>query len=287
MVSGIWLLAIGQLFCWSALYFIFPAALLSWEEHYGWQRSELTLAFTLAVSVSALLSPLAGRIVDDGKAPLLIPLSALCGSLLLCSLAWVESLWLFTMIWVLIGACLSGCLYDPCFALLIRHQDLSARRGISIITLVAGFAGTLTFPGVHLLQEWFGQEVMILSFGMSGIMIAAPCLLLGSRKVARDKVQLAPVQTTLPPASGIWNRPLFLLLTAAFALLALIHSMVLSHLLPILDEFDVEQGNALFAIALIGPMQVIGRLVSMILEQRVQQLHYVDLGFDSSFDYRA
>ena len=58
MASGIWLLAIGQLFCWSALYFIFPAALLSWEEHYGWQRSELTLAFTLAVSVSALLSPL-------------------------------------------------------------------------------------------------------------------------------------------------------------------------------------------------------------------------------------
>ncbi|MDI3324299.1 hypothetical protein QKW35_07905 [Pontibacterium granulatum] len=62
MKSTIWLIAAAQTLLWDALYYLFPAMLLQWEEHYSRSRAELTLALGLAVVVSAMFAPLAGLV---------------------------------------------------------------------------------------------------------------------------------------------------------------------------------------------------------------------------------
>ncbi len=92
MKSAIWCLAIAQTLLWGSLYYLFPAMLLHWEETFGWSRSEISLALTLAVAVSAIFAPWAGRIIDKGYGALMMGLSAAAGGAILLLLAWVDSL---------------------------------------------------------------------------------------------------------------------------------------------------------------------------------------------------
>ena len=63
----VFLLAAGQTLVWAGLYYVFPALLVRWETALGWSRTDLTAAITLAILLSALSSPLAGRLIDAGS----------------------------------------------------------------------------------------------------------------------------------------------------------------------------------------------------------------------------
>jgi predicted permease len=50
-----------------------------------------------------------------------------------------------------------------------------------LVTLVAGFAGTLAFPGTHALVGIFGWRGTVLSFAAAIILIATPLIWSGCR----------------------------------------------------------------------------------------------------------
>ena len=146
-------LAIGEILVWAAFLYVFPAMIVRWEEAFGWSKTELTGAITLAIFMSALASPIAGRIIDLGKGAFLMAGSTLAGGLSLVALSMVTTLVQFYIVWAVIGVLLAGCLYDPCFALVTRARGADAKRGIILITLVAGFASTISFPAIHVLAD--------------------------------------------------------------------------------------------------------------------------------------
>ena len=65
------------------------------------------------------------------------------------------------------------------------------------------------------------------------------------------------------------RRPTFWLLASSFASIALAHGMIITHLLPLLDERGVSAPLAVLTASLIGPMQVAGRLGMITIEKRV------------------
>jgi len=77
------MLAVGETVVWTCLFYVFPALLIRWESAYSWSKLQLTGAITLALFVSALLSPLFGRLIDRGKGPRLLATGALLGSVCL------------------------------------------------------------------------------------------------------------------------------------------------------------------------------------------------------------
>ena len=153
---AILLLAIGETLAWAAIFYSFPAMLLRWEADLGWSKAELTGAVTLAILAAALASPLAGRVIDRGHGALLMTGSAVLGGVGLAGLAMVQVLWQFYAVWLMIGLATARALYDPCFSLVTRARGARAKGGIIFITLVAGFAGTVSFPSVYWLSEAFG-----------------------------------------------------------------------------------------------------------------------------------
>ena len=141
-------LAIGQTLVWAGLFYIFPALLLRWENDFGWSKTELTAAIMFAVLLSAFFSPLSGKIIDRGRGAELMTGCAVFGGICLAILSMVEQAWQFYAVWLCIGVAMAGCLYEPCLALVTRNRGEKAKSSIIFITLVAGFASTISFPVV-------------------------------------------------------------------------------------------------------------------------------------------
>lgn len=85
-------IALGQTVVWSGLFYTFPALLLRWEHSIGWSKSSLTGAISIALLLSAVAAPLAGRFIDAGKGPITMTASVLLGGLALFIVASAEQL---------------------------------------------------------------------------------------------------------------------------------------------------------------------------------------------------
>ncbi len=263
-------LAIAQTLVWAALYYLFPALLLRWEESLGWSKADLTAAVTLAIFVSAMVAPLAGRLIDAGRGALMMASSTFLGGLCLIWLSQVTQLIEFYLVWGLIGVMMAGCLYEPCFALITRARGVNAKQAIILVTLVAGFASTICFPSIYALSEAFGWKSAVQIFAIVLIFIATPLMWLGARAVEQDgKAKEIHHADDGVHRHAFLKRSAFWFLALGFGLLALVHGVTIHHLFPILADRGVDSEVAVMAASFIGPMQVAGRLAMMAAERHV------------------
>ena len=266
----VWPLAIAETIVWAALYYTFPALLLEWERDLGWSKIELTGALTLALLISAAAAPFAGRFIDKGHGRALLTGSALAGASLLIALSQVTQLWQFYAVWFLIGLTMAGCLYDACFAVLTRVMAGRAKRAITLVTLIAGIAGTVSFPSANALAAALGWRGALIVF--SGvIMIVAVPLFWHACGAAENQPydKPLPVGRKKEAVLRLIRSPLFWCLAICFISTAFNHGVLINHLLPLLDERGVNKETAILAISMIGPMQVSGRLAMMAAERHI------------------
>jgi MFS family permease len=269
----VWPLAIAQIFMWAAMYYLFPALFLVWERDLGWSKTELSGAFTLALVVSAVLAPGVGRIIDRGFGCRIFTGSAILGSLLLVLLSMVSKLWQFYAVWTLIGMAMSGGLYEACFAILTRIMGTRAKQAITIVTLIAGFAGTVAFPGAHALVGIIGWRGAVLTFAAAVLFIATPLIWFGCRFSERhcETCRVIAGHEKIERLD-VFRSARFWLLAAAYTAIALDHGVLLTHLLPLLNDRGIPSQTAVLAASMIGPMQVAGRLAMIAVGNRVSTL---------------
>ena len=262
--SIVWPLAIAETIVWAAMYYGFPALLPTWERELGWSKTELSFAFTLSLVVSASLVPVAGRLIDRGLARAIFTGGAVLGAVLLALLSFVTELWQFFCIWIGLGVAMSSTLYEACFAVLVRSTGDRARRAITIVSVVAGLAGTVAFPSAHLLAGALGWRGAVLVFAVVVGVVAVPLIWSACRRAEVQATMHAPQPSaSAGQALAVARSPIFWLLAAAIFLAALDHGMLISHVLPILDDRGIDAGLAVLAASFVGPMQVAGRLVLM------------------------
>ncbi len=269
----VWPLALAQTLIWAATYYAFPALLPAWEADLGWSKTELSAAFTMALLVSGALAPLAGRIIDRGYGTQAFAGGALLAAALLAALSQVTALWQFYGIWIGLGIAMSATLYEACFAVLTRAMGADAKRAITLVTLVAGFAGTVSFPSADALVESVGWRGAVAVFAAVVALIVVPLVWTGCRRAELQAAGEAPAASPkMTQALGATKTLTFWFLALAFALSALDHGMIITHILPILDDRAVHPEAAVLAASMIGPMQVAGRLAMMAAERRVSTL---------------
>lgn len=145
--------------------------------------------------------------------------------------------------------------------LVTRARGAEAKGGIVAITLVAGFAGTLSFPVANALAGGLGWRAAVQVIGLFVALIVAPLLWWAAARLERER-RAHPHHAAEAPETQprFLRRPAFWALGLAMALMATVHSATLQHLLPILDEHRLAPATAVFVASLIGPMQVAGRL---------------------------
>jgi len=280
----VWPLAIAETIVWAAMFYSFPALILVWEHDLGWSKTELSGALTLSLVVSAVLAPVIGRLIDHGLGRFTFTGCALLGAVLLALLSRVTTLWQFYLVWFGIGVAMAGALYEACFAVLTRAMGTGAKRAITLVTLIAGFAGTVSFPTAYVLVGFVGWRGAVLSFAVAVALVAAPLIWRGARLAEESRESdTHPTSLKTREVLLVLRRTTFWLLAISFAMIALEHGVLLTHLLPLLDERGIHGETAILAASMIGPMQVAGRLAMMAAERHVSILaiaaaSYIALG---------
>ena len=279
---AVWALAVAETVVWAGTLYIFPALLIHWEADLGWSKTTLAGAFTVAVLISAAAAPLAGRLIDAGHGVRLMTIGTVAAGGLVGLLGLVHAIWQFYAVWALIGVAAAACLYEPCSAFLIRTQGADARRVLTQITLVTGFASALAFSGANAVAEIWGWRIAVLVFGAVMLFVAAPLFHVGGRAADSGDPGDARAGAGRSGSGALraaTRRPAFWLLGATFAMIALSHGVLITHLLPMLAERGVATGVAVLAASGIGPMQVVGRLAMMSVERRVSMNAVCGLSF--------
>ena len=214
--SIVWPLAIAETIVWAAMYYGFPALLPAWERDLGWSKTELSFAFTLSLVVSASLVPVAGRLIDRGLARAIFTGGAMLGAVLLVLLCVVTEYWQFLCVWIGLGVAMSGTLYEACFAVLVRSTGDRARRAITIVSIVAGLAGTVAFPSAHLLTGALGWRGAVLVFAAAVGAVAVPLIWSACRRAEAQATIHAPEPSaSAGQAMAVARRPVFRLLAIA------------------------------------------------------------------------
>ncbi len=253
-----------QIIAWAGLFYSFPALVLHWQESFGWTTPEIMGAFTLSIAIYAMGAPLYGRLIDWGLGPWSMPLGVVGGTGLLLLLTVIDGLLSFYIIWALMGVAMGLSLYEATFAIVTRAKGEGARQAITAITLVGGFASTLAYPLSHLMAEIGGWRLALYVFAALNLAVAAPLAHLAARRLEAE-ARATPLPDAPAPAARapVLRQRRYWLLAIGFAAPALTVGIFVSHLLPILAAQGVPDDTAILAAALIGPAQVLGRMVML------------------------
>jgi len=144
-------LGIAQTLAWASSYYL-PAILAApMARDLGVGTPTVFGAFSVALVVSAVLGPAAGRAIDrlGGRTVLTANSMVFAAGLALLALA-QGPIGLFVG-WAMLGVAMSAGLYEAAFAALVNLYGKQARGAITGITLLAGFASTVGWP----LTAWF------------------------------------------------------------------------------------------------------------------------------------
>src|SRR4030081_2427119 len=174
------ILALGttQTLAWASSYYL-PAILADpIGRDLGVSSNWIFAAFSASLVLSAVVGPRVGRQIDlvGGRQVLSISNLTLAAGLALLGSAY--SIPVLIVAWLLLGIGMGCGLYDAAFAALGRIYGDQARRAITGITLLAGFASTVGWPLTAWGLQSIGWRNTCFAWAAAHILIGLPINLL-------------------------------------------------------------------------------------------------------------
>src|SRR6185312_12924359 len=264
-VSGRWravpVLGVTQILAWGTIFYtpVLMVPLIAADR--GWSLSFGMGGFSVGLLAAGLVSPYVGRSIDRFGDHVTMTVGSLIGALGLVFVVHAADRIAYLAAWVVLGVALAAGLYDPAFATLGRIFGAAARRPITALTLIGGFASTVSWPATHFLLEAVGWRSTYLIYAALLAFVAAPlhALALPRERVKADSRAQKEGKTPdkVHPSYGL---P-FILVASAFATYAFVPSGLSAHLLAIFSRAGIDAGTVVWIGALFGPAQVGARLV--------------------------
>lgn len=251
-------LALGttQTLAWASSYYL-PALIADpMARDLGVSSTWVFAAFSASLVISAMLGPRIGRQIDlvGGRQVLSVSNLTIAAGLVLLGISQSVAVMIFA--WLVLGIGMAMGLYDAAFAALGRIYGTEARRPITGITLMAGFASTVGWP----LTAWglahIGWRDTCFAWAVANIVVGLPLnfFVLPAVKGARQAAATAekpqvPLDRTM------------ILLAFIFAAVWTVTGAMAAHFPRILETMGATPVEAIAAGALIGPAQVAARVL--------------------------
>ena len=270
----LWMLSLGQLVSWGLVYYTFPLFVVPMTQELGWSRSSMFGALSAGLLTAGLCSIPVGAWIDRGHGRKLMTGGSLLAALLLLVWSRVDSLPVFYALWIGLGVCQAVILYEPAFAVITRVYGPRYKQAILLMTFLGGLASTFGIPFAQLLIERIGWRptLDVLAVVMLGVGAMHWLFVPGPREEAVPiAAPVAPAEGTIrkSPLAAAVRVPAFWGLVVAFAGYGLAFSAMSFHLIPLLDDRGVPIATVMAIIALIGPMQVVGRVLLMVGQRHI------------------
>ncbi len=260
-------LGILQTIAYGTLYYPFTVLKQPMAES-GIDTRLLLSGLSAAFLIGALLAPRVGRAIDGWDGRKVMALGSLSGGLACAAFALSYNPAFLLLATVFLGLAFAATLYDAAFATVVRVAPGDGRRAITVITLIAGLASTVFWPVTHWLESGYGWQATWLAYAALNCLIAAPAYAFLLPPPAAMPVYRQSAGEPLPVVSRAGRRA-FVLLAIVFSAAALVTAAMSIHVIDILKRAGLDATLAVAAASIIGPAQVMGRLLELFLSRRV------------------
>jgi MFS family permease len=272
------ILALGatQVAGYGALYYAFAVLAPEMTRSLGWAPEWTYGAFATGLLAGGLAAPFAGRLIDRFGTRMMMSLGSLLAAASLYGLSLARDPVTFFGAMIALEVVSTLVLYDAAFTALTQANGPAARRSISKLTLIGGFASTLFWPLTTALLTQFDWRMIYQIYALGYLALCLPLhvsLLPGPREVA---VEMKATHGPAPEAaaqvylSGAARNRAFLLLALAFSLQGFVVSAMSVHMLTMLQALGLSAAAAVAIGAMVGPSQVAGRLVEMLFGMELE-----------------
>ncbi len=276
-VRVIGILGTAQTLAWASSYYL-PAMLADpMARDLGVSAPTVYAAFSVAMVASALVGPWAGQAIDRHGGRVVLASTSVLFALGLGMLGTAQGLWTMVAAWLVIGVAMGSGLYEAAFSSLVRLYGHRARGAITGITLIAGFASTVGWPLSAWMESQFSWRGACLGWAGLHLLAGLPLNAWLPKAAAvpkaetpnvADSVHAEPRSVPEPRRQGYATA----LLAFVFAATWFISTAMATHLPRMLEATGATLTAAVAVGALIGPAQVVGRLLEFGLLRRVHPL---------------
>lgn len=221
----------------------------------------------LASILGGLLGPILGKQIDRFGGRVVLPAASVLFAIGLGLMSLATDPISFGAAWLVVGIAMAAGLYDAAFASAVEILGDQARRTIAGITLIAGFASTIGWPITSWIEGKFSWREALLFWAITHILISLPLHLSlpgGKRdqRHGRRSLRAATGQDAAPV-----SRVLVVLTSALFVFGGFVQVAMGAHLPLVIDIAGASGEFALLAATLLGPGQVLARLLQVIFPE--------------------
>lgn len=263
-----WRIAIGQIVAWGTLYYGFSVMVNPIENDTGWSRQFINSGLSVGLLVWGILAVPVGIWIQRNGGRGLMTWGSLAGGIALILMGSFVHPSIYMVSWIAIGASMATLLYEPAFSVITNAFRSDYRQGITLITLVAGLASTIFIPLANFMVENMGWDRAIAALGMVQIGVGVPLHYFGLPRLFNKVSNTSSIPPAWPESIRRWFAGLaeeiqsakFVGLAIWFSAHAAAFSGLTFMLMPLHQSMQANMTTVIFAISLIGPMQVIGRL---------------------------
>jgi MFS family permease len=255
-------LGVSQIIGYGTLYYAFSTLVPHVAREFGTGEPLIYGVFSAGLLAGGLVAPVAGRAMDRVGAPWLMVWGSVLAGLVLGGMAAAPVVWLWLAGVAAIEVISVAVLYDAAFATLARLTGAEARRAITRLTLIAGFASTLFWPLTGWLSGalgWRGTYAVFATLHLT-VALALHLWLWRQPVTAAEPVAGATPRPEVPPLPDRLRPLAFRSVAVSFALSGALIVALGVHMVPILAAAGLGAQAALVGM-LMGPAQVAIRAV--------------------------
>lgn len=261
-------LGIAQICSYGTIYYAFPLIVVAMQRELGWSKSDAYGALTIGLLLAAALAYPVGVAIDRGHGKRVMVWGSLTAAVLFIAWSFVQSLFIYYLIAAAMGALQAAILYESAFALLARRVGPQhSRAGITTITLWAGFASTVFIPLEQFLIDGWGWRASLWVLALVNIACAVGYMYWVKPELdAVNTSQTTSKDENIARDKDIVHQALrssvFWLLLIALTTYSMVFSVFTFHMYPMLLDKQLPTNEVVWAISIIGPAQVLGRIIS-------------------------
>lgn len=259
-------LGLTQIIGWGSGFYLPAILAVPISASLGIATESFFWAFTISLLVSGLLGPRVGKAIDQYGGRKILPIGTISFALGLSLLALSTNLPMLVAAWILIGIGGSMGNYDAAFATAVNFFAEKSNKVIAGITVFAGFSSTVAWPLSTLMLEQFGWREAVWLWVILHLVVNLPLHLTIPKSEMREVTDL-----TGPIRKLVKNRFRFDILVVIFAVMFALEGFIVSSVnttLPfLLSELGATSAVALLAATILGPSQVMARVLLVALDR--------------------
>lgn len=261
-------LGLAQIISWGSFYYSIAVLGESMRRELGINSSLLFGAFTFSLLVSGMAAPTVGRMIDRHGGRKVLCTGSIIAAMAAGSWGLAQGVITLFLACFLCGITMAICLYEAAFITLNQLAGERYRSAITALTLYGGLASTAFWPLSQYLLGLVGWRYTLLIYAAMQLLICLPLHALLPSVQSQHKGQTRAEEKMPAAASGAR----YYWLAAGFAVGSFVLSVLSVHIIGLFKEAGLTPAQAVLVATLIGPMQVLVRLLEFVFARRAGPL---------------